>query len=63
MKRIFIPLLLAIFCGLFIFVVTTVFLYLYFPLELKTYDLRVFLRTKKYDFDNLIIVEIGRAHV
>ena len=58
MKRIFIPLLLAIFCGLFIFVVTTVFLYLYFPLELKTYDLRVFLRTKKYDFDNLIIVDI-----
>lgn len=58
MKRIFITLLLAIFCGLFIFVVTTVFLYLYFPLELKTYDLRVFLRTKKYDFDNLIIVDI-----
>ena len=58
MKRIFIPLLLAFSCGLSIFVVTSVFLYLYYPLELKTYDLRVFLRTKKYDFDNLIIVDI-----
>ncbi|TES94496.1 MAG: adenylate/guanylate cyclase domain-containing protein [Candidatus Cloacimonadota bacterium] len=58
MKRIFTPLFLAIFCGLFIFIITSVFIYLYYPLELKTYDLRIFLRTKKLPFDNIVIVDI-----
>jgi len=58
MKRILIPLVLAFLSGSFIFITTSIFLYLYFPLELKTYDLRVFLKTKKYTSENVVIIDI-----
>ncbi len=58
MKRILIPLLLGVACGLVIFAVTSIFLYLYYPLELKTYDLRVLLKTKKQPHDDIVIIDI-----
>ena len=58
MKRILIPLVLAFLSGSFIFIATSIFLYLYFPLELKTYDLRTFLKTKKYTSENVVIIDI-----
>lgn len=58
MKKFFIPLLLGLSCGLFIFAVTSIFLYLYYPLELKTYDLRVLLRTRRHPHDEIVIVDI-----
>jgi adenylate cyclase len=58
MKKFGIPLLLALSCGMVIFVVTSIFLYLYYPLELKTYDLRILLKTRKYAHDEIVIVDI-----
>ena len=58
MKKFGIPLVLGISCGLVIFAITSIFLYLYYPLELKTYDLRVLLRTKRQAHDDIIIVDI-----
>lgn len=58
MKKLFISLLLGIACGLAIFTVTSIFLYLYYPLELKTYDLRVLLKTKKQPHDDIVIIDI-----
>jgi len=58
LKRVIVVFLLGIFCAIFIFVFTNVFLYLYFPLELKTYDLRMFLRTKHYNSTDIVVVDI-----
>jgi adenylate cyclase len=58
MKKVFIPLILGLSCGIIIFVITSIFLYLYFPLELKTYDLRVLLKTTKHPHDDIVIIDI-----
>lgn len=58
MKRVLMPLVLGIACGLIIFAITSIFLYLYYPLELKTYDLRVLLKTKRHPHDEIVIVDI-----
>lgn len=58
MKRNLMPLLLAFLCGIIVFLITSMFLYLYFPLELKTYDLRTFLRTRRHQSEDIVIVDI-----
>jgi adenylate cyclase len=58
MKRNLIPLLLAFLCGSVVFLITSIFFYLYYPLELKTYDLRTFLRTKRHPSEDIVIVDI-----
>ena len=58
MKRIGIPLILGLSCGIVIFAITSIFLYLYYPLELKTYDLRILLKTKRHAHDDIVIVDI-----
>lgn len=50
--------LLGIFCAGLIFVLTNIFLYLYFPLELKSYDLRMFLGTNNYTSNDIVVVDI-----
>jgi len=58
MKKSFTVFAVSIVCALFIFAITSIFIYLYFPLELKTFDLRTLLRTKKSDSNNIVIVDI-----
>ncbi len=58
MKRIGIPLLLGALCGIIVFIITSIFIYLYYPLELKSYDLRVLLRSKKYSSEKIVIIDI-----
>jgi len=58
MKKFLAIFLLTMISTVIIFVVTSFSLYLYYPLELKTYDLRVLLRTRTYEHDKIVIVDI-----
>ncbi|MCK4574945.1 adenylate/guanylate cyclase domain-containing protein [candidate division WOR-3 bacterium] len=58
MKKTLMTFVLALCCGFFIYIFTSTFLYLYFPFELKTYDLRIFLKTKKFSSHNIVIIDI-----
>lgn len=58
MKKIVIPTLIGLLSGLFIYLLTTIFLYTYYPLELKTYDIRIFLNTRKHKSEKIVIIDI-----
>jgi adenylate cyclase len=57
-KKIVIPTLIGISSGLLIYILTTIFLYTYYPLELKTFDLRTFLKTSKHQSERIVIIDI-----